>query len=264
MKILLKDMINTGSDSKLLLKKTDLLHAKTLDFIQKVDDAHKIIQKALMIMEKPYLSFSGGKDSTVMLHLVLKHIPDITVVYWDAGASFPDTEQLIKRVQKEWNINFIRYKTEPIMNVFRTYGIDHPDIEHKTMIATVYNPIHGLLKKHRFDGVFVGLRKEESFGRRQLIKHKGRVFWNNTYKLIECLPVANFTVKDIWAYITFFNLPYNTVYDKTTMQHRNEIRTSYWCGESAREFGRWMWLKKNYPELYNKFASEFPEVRQYS
>ncbi len=245
-------------------KKTDLLYAKTFEYITKVSEAHDIIKQALLNMKSPYVSFSGGKDSTVMLHMILKRDPNIPVIYWDADASYPDTENFINKLVKEWNLNFIRVKTEPMLSVFRKYGVNHPQIENKTMIATVYNPIKKLMKEHDFDGVFVGLRAEESFGRRKLIKNRGVIFYNKMQEVTECLPVANFTVQDIWSYITSNNLPYNSIYDKTAMRPRNDIRVSYWCGESCREMGRWVWLKKEYPELYNKFASEFPEVREFS
>lgn len=244
-------------------RKIDLLHAKTVEYVTRVSEAHDLIKEALHHMKNPYVSFSGGKDSTVMLHMVLKHKPDIPVIYWDADASYPDTEVFLKKVINEWHLNFIRVKTESMLSVFRKYGVNHPKIEQKTMIATVYDPIKKLMKEHDYDGVFVGLRAEESFGRRKLIKHRGSIFHNKMQGVIECLPVANFTVQDIWSYITSNNVPYNTIYDKTAMRPRNEIRVSYWCGESCREMGRWVWLKKEYPELYNTFAAEFPEVRDF-
>ena len=246
-----------------LNQKTDMLHAKTVEFITKVSEAHEIIREALQHMKQPYLSFSGGKDSTVMLHMLLKHKPDIPVIYWDADASYPDTEHFIEEVVRDWSLNFIRRKTESMYSVFRKYGVNHQQIENKTMIATVYKPIKKLIEDYGFDGVFVGLRAQESKGRRKLIKSRGQLFYNKSQKVMECLPAAQFAVEDIWAYITFFMLPYNNIYNRTSMIPRNEIRVSYWCGESCRERGRWVWLKKEYPELYNKFASEFPEVREF-
>jgi len=242
-------------------RKADLLHARTQEYQTVVASAKQTIYHALQHMKNPYVSFSGGKDSLVMLHLVLeqKRVP---VVYWDADASNPDTENFLELIVDKWDLDMIRFKTESMMSVFRKYGINHPKIEEKTMLATVYRPIKKLMRDYDFDGVFVGLREEESFGRRQLIRHKGSVFWNKSQGILECLPVAYFSVQDIWAYITSHDLPYNAVYDRQSLP-RNEIRVSYWCGESAREFGRFVWLKKEYPDLYNKFAAEFPEVREW-
>jgi len=245
-------------------KKADLLHARTARYKKAIHKANDIISSALGRMVRPYVSFSGGKDSLVMLHMVLEQTRNISVVYWDAGASYPDTDKFLDDVAVEWNIDIIKFKTTPILDVFREHGIDHPQIERKTMIATVYEPIKQLIKKYDFDGVFVGLRKEESFGRSQLIKYRGPLFNNASQGVLECLPVAYFTVQDVWAYITSHDIPYNPVYDHTSLTPRNDIRVSYYCGESAKEIGRYVWLKKEYPDLYNKFAAEFPEVRLWS
>jgi 3'-phosphoadenosine 5'-phosphosulfate sulfotransferase (PAPS reductase)/FAD synthetase len=51
----------------------------------KVEEARQIIAKALATHQKPYVAFSGGKDSTCMLHLVLQQKPDIMVYHWDYG-----------------------------------------------------------------------------------------------------------------------------------------------------------------------------------
>lgn len=245
-------------------QRMDLLHAKTPRYKTVVANAKQVVSRALQRMEKPYVSFSGGKDSLVMLHLVLEQKPDTKVIYFDADASYPDTDIFLDTLADEWDLNFCRIKTRPIVEVFREYGIKHPQIEQKTMAATMYAPVSELTRKRRYDGEFVGLRSEESKARRQLIKYRGQIFHNKSRASLECLPVAHFTVDDVWAYITSNNLPYNTAYDKTSMRSRNEIRVSYWCGESARNFGRYVWLCKEYPGLYNRFASEFPEVREWS
>lgn len=248
---------NNGIDRKI-----DILRAKTEEYRLIVANAKQTIQKALSQMKAPYVSFSGGKDSLVMLHLILEQKQDIKVVYFDADASYPDTDRFIDELVELWDLDFTRIKTDPIIEVFRKYGINHPRIEEKTMVATVYAPIAAHITQN-FDGEFVGLRGEESIARRQLIKYRGQIFYNKSHGTFECLPVAHFRTEDVWAYITSKDLPYNLVYDQTSMRSRNEIRVSYWCGESAREFGRYVWLKKEYPDLYNRFAAEFPEVREW-
>ena len=255
---------NTENMNHDTIQKMDLLHAKQLQFKTTVAMAKQVIHKALQQMKKPYVSFSGGKDSLVMLHLVLEQRPSTQVVYFDADASYPDTDRFLEELASLWNLNFCRIKTTPIIDVFREYGINHPQIEEKTMAATVYAPVAQMTEQYGCDGEFVGLRSEESIARRQLIRYRGQLFPNKSHGSLECLPVAHFSTEDIWAYITSHNLPYNAVYDRTAMRQRNEIRVSYWCGESAREFGRYVWLKKEYPELYNRFAAEFPEVREWS
>lgn len=43
-----------------------------------------------------YVSFSGGKDSTVLLHLVREIFPDVEAVYVDTGLEYPEIKQFVK------------------------------------------------------------------------------------------------------------------------------------------------------------------------
>ena len=43
-----------------------------------------------------YVSFSGGKDSTVLLHLVRQLYPDVPAVFIDTGLEFPEIKQFVR------------------------------------------------------------------------------------------------------------------------------------------------------------------------
>lgn len=46
--------------------------------------------------EGVYISFSGGKDSTVLLHLVREDYPDIPAVFCDTGLEYPEIREFVK------------------------------------------------------------------------------------------------------------------------------------------------------------------------
>lgn len=47
-----------------------------------------------------YVSFSGGKDSTVLLHLVRSEFPDVVAVFSDTGLEYPRDKRVHKNHSK--------------------------------------------------------------------------------------------------------------------------------------------------------------------
>lgn len=45
-----------------------------------------------------YVSFSGGKDSVVLLHLVRRLYPDVLGVYMDTGLEYPELREFVKKI----------------------------------------------------------------------------------------------------------------------------------------------------------------------
>lgn len=47
---------------------------------------------------KVYVSFSGGKDSTVLLDLARRIYPDIPAVFIDTGLEYPELRDFVKTI----------------------------------------------------------------------------------------------------------------------------------------------------------------------
>ena len=54
-----------------------------------------------------YIAFSGGKDSSVLLHVAREMYPKISAVYVDTGLEYPEVREFVKRQD---NVEIIRPK----------------------------------------------------------------------------------------------------------------------------------------------------------
>lgn len=77
---------------------------------QKIDHSLGVIEDYLARTEgKAYVSFSGGKDSTVLLHLCRIIRPDIKAVFFNTGMEYPDVMQFITATKRSGvNLDIIR------------------------------------------------------------------------------------------------------------------------------------------------------------
>ena len=51
-----------------------------------------------------FVSFSGGKDSTVLLHIVRKIYPELSAVFVDTGLEYPEIRDFVKSFK---NVKFL-------------------------------------------------------------------------------------------------------------------------------------------------------------
>ena len=54
---------------------------------EKIDLAHRLLREVLSKHDSPVVCWSGGKDSTVVLHLALQHVPDLPVINMSGGST---------------------------------------------------------------------------------------------------------------------------------------------------------------------------------
>ena len=184
-------------------RKTFSLYGGLSIFKNKVEQAEIMINDVLRNYNKPYIAFSGGKDSTCMLHLILEQNPDIMVLYWDYGKYYIPRKINceIKENAKKLGAKNLRVET----------SIKYEKLKRQAKNILGEDLIKGLLprlKDERYDASFIGLRKEESLKRKIRIQ-AGR----SLSEIKEIFPIADWTWMDVWAYIISNHLPYLSHYD---------------------------------------------------
>jgi len=65
-----------------------------------------------------YVAFSGGKDSTALLHLVRELYPEVPAVFCDTGLEYPEIREFVKTIE---NVTWLRPKMN-FRQVIEKYG----------------------------------------------------------------------------------------------------------------------------------------------
>ena len=178
--------------------------SKTKEFRRKVAESRKTIKEALEEFNKPYIAFSGGKDSTALMHLVLGY-RQVTVIHWDYGRYY-----------------IPRPLHEEILEIARKCGAKNLVVLTSSLYEKLGRKAQGVLGKHfigveipklierGYDCAFLGLRAEESVKRR--FRTEGFYEYDKR-GITNVFPLRNWSWRDVWAYIVSNNVPYLSFYD---------------------------------------------------
>jgi phosphoadenosine phosphosulfate reductase len=225
-------------------------------FQRKLKKAREIRDQALSDIQNGYISWSGGKDSTALLFLIREVEPDYLAVYRDADTMLPNSLEYIKRIVKKYNIN-LQVINAPfsIWDYYHEYPEHLDDIVHRSSTVN-FEGFKSTMNKFsndgNFDGMFWGLRAEESNARLKNLQLRGATYILN--KKIVCNPLAWWKGEDIFAYLIGNNIEIHPAYFQCKFKDPERIRVGGWTPDKANnKNGEHMrWLQYYHPELYRK------------
>lgn len=100
------------------IRRTKLLQMQALPLEEKVRASMRRIQEWLEVFPDAKVSFSGGKDSTVLLHIARRVNPDIQAVFADTGLEYPEIRSFVQRTP---NVQIVKPKLS-FLEVVQKYG----------------------------------------------------------------------------------------------------------------------------------------------
>lgn len=167
-------------------------------------------------------SFSGGKDSQVILDLVTRVIPekDLVVIYSDTGYELPPSLELYEKVQEYYhkkypNLRFFTAKNkQPLMYYWDKMGAPSRvlrwccSIMKSAPLAVLLKELNGG-EKQPSAILFDGVRAEESARRANHSRVGKNVKHNN---IINLRPILNWNNTEVYLYLLLRNLPVNQAY----------------------------------------------------
>jgi len=201
-------------DMKIPYSKSDI--KKTInankDYMRKREEQSiKMIEK--LNGKNVYVSFSGGKDSLVALHLALRSGIKFKVIFLNTGLEFDETINYVKNIKEKFSLDMdiIDAGNAFFLNLGH-FGPPGRDYRWCCKVCKL-GPTTRYIKEHSGEYIYmiIGQRSYESRTRAS----KGEI-WENEWvpNQIGVSPIQNWNSLMIWIYIFEHNLDYNPWYDR--------------------------------------------------
>lgn len=218
------------------------LYAKQYEYQRKVSSLMTKLKNG--IDETCYVSFSAGKDSSVLAHACHAINPSIPILMVDPGCPthWTSTERDTWLDYAKFNgWNLIRFEWDKWKKEWNETDIKkYQKNVHNEMFAKLdsYAKLNGLTTR------IVGIRAEESKGRSISVKYFGERHRNKD-GTERWFPIAWWKTHDVWAYIVSSKMPYLEIYRVKGPGARNGL-----IGKNDLNNGRLVYLRKYFPEAY--------------
>jgi len=236
---------------------------KALGFEAKIRYAERIIEAALCESRRPLVAWSGGKCSTVVLHLVRRFLKDVDVLFNDTKVEFPETIEFVNKWAEKWKLNLHIARPPKGITIWwciKNYGWPllgkdfSPNIKAKIEKYGVKvsdrccywlkeKPSKELYRKLGTDCVFLGIRALES--NRRWMNH---LFFGDYYctkeGILKAHPISIWTGEDVDRFLFQEGLPISSLYSFGRAQ------AGCWvCGMGIRK-GSLKALREGHPKLF--------------
>jgi len=183
-------------------------------FEEKLLESQRLIEKGVSQISAVF--WSGGKDSTILLHLILNIDNDIYVLFEDTGMAFPETRNYIQSIVKNWRIkNFYQLRGK-----FDPWHL--PDSKDSVFYSCTFwlkiQPAKEFIKEHKIKIRFFGDHGESLFRivklNRGLVQKNSNLSRELEREIIDIYPMGYWSDEDIQKYSKKYDIQFNELYSK--------------------------------------------------
>ncbi len=213
---------------------------KYLSLDAKVKIGKTVIEDSIENFKRPSTVWSAGKDSTVVLNLVMetfksKGLSTPPAILIDHGQHYDETYGMVKQISEAWNFRVIYAKNDDFISKVKDnkvliddlnennrnelnkinfdfskkyieYSLDTFEGNH--LLKTV--PFNDIIKKYRFDALYTGVRWDENEAR----SIETFISPRHNPEHFRVQPIILFTERNVWEYMFEHKLPIHPLYYK--------------------------------------------------
>lgn len=254
-------------------KRTYLLHSKLASYQKRVDAAIATARTALALAKNPFLSFSAGKDSVVLLDIAVKAGFRGDLLFFKYGIftdveTPPENTELLKYYAAKHGLKYHILDCFGEVDCWEQCGrfVLFPETAEEKRIFDRTNrdfatKSEEFCRQNGVDLQLIGMRKAESARRKAMLNKKGSIYAVQSRKSLTCCPLANFSSEDIWSYIFGNDLKYLSIYDYPYIdrrRNRDEITMLY--NDALIRHGMIFHYKEMYPKFFAWIKERWGEV----
>lgn len=210
--------------------------------MSKVEQANRYIDLIRVKSSEALLFLSLGKDSLVLLDLIYPKFDRIVCVFMYFVKGLEHINRWINWTKAKYpKIEFVQVPHWNLTYILRggMYCVPNPDVK----LLKLADVVKAMQLKHDVYYTFLGMKKADGMNRRLMLNgYEEKGYENNGM----CYPLADWTQKDILAYMKQNNLPEPVRYGNKAS---NGIGFNIDC---------FLWLRSNYPVDLQKIIKAFP------
>lgn len=189
---------------------------------------------------------SLGKDSLVLLDMIYPRFERVVCVFMYFVKDLEHINRWIGWVKAKYpNIEFVQVPHWNLTYILRggMYCVPNP----KVKLLKLADVVKAMQLKYGIYYTFLGMKKADGMNRRLMLNgYDANGYENNGM----CYPLADYTQKEVLAYMRQHNLPQPIRY---SLKASNGVGFSLDC---------FLWLRENYPQDLERIYQVFPMSRR--